>query len=59
MFQIFQDVNMLQLADPVFPVCRAYYWPGENIKFYEDIQTAEATHSQQGSLYKTQHDEDG
>ena len=50
---------MLQLADPVFPVCRAYYWPKENIKFYEDIQTAEAAHSQQGSLYKTQHDEDG
>ena len=54
-FQIFQDVNMLQLADLMFPVCRAYYWPKENIKFYEDIQTAEAAHSQQGSLYKTQH----
>ena len=27
-------------------LCRAYYWLGENIKFYEDIQTAEAARCQ-------------
>ena len=40
--QLEESVQCVDTTPSQCFLCRAYYWLGENIKFYEDIQTAEA-----------------